>query len=91
MRATLACGLSLCGLITAGGAMLRAYDKATGKQVGAVWMPAPQSGSPMTYMVNGKQYLVVAVSGGAYSGEYIAFSVPNTATTSTSQNGKAQN
>ena len=31
------------------GAMLRAYDKNTGAQVGAVWMPAPQSGSPMTY------------------------------------------
>jgi quinoprotein glucose dehydrogenase len=28
------------------GAMLRAYDKATGKEVGAVWMPAHQSGSP---------------------------------------------
>ena len=47
------------------GAMLRAYDKATGKEVGAVLMPAPQSGSPMTYMVNGKQYIIVAVSGGA--------------------------
>ena len=45
--------------------MLRAYDKATGKEVGAVLMPAPQSGSPMTYMVDGKQYIVVAVSGGA--------------------------
>ena len=59
------------------GAMLRAYDKATGKEVGAVYMPAPQSGSPMTYMVNGKQYIVVAVSGGAYSGEYLAFSLPD--------------
>jgi quinoprotein glucose dehydrogenase len=59
------------------GAMLRAYDKATGQQVGAVWMPAPQSGSPMTYMHNGKQYIVVAVSGGNYSGEYIAFSMPS--------------
>lgn len=58
------------------GAMLRGYDKATGKEAGAVWMPAPQSGTPMTYMVNGKQYIVVAVSGGAYSGEYIAFSLP---------------
>jgi quinoprotein glucose dehydrogenase len=58
------------------GAMLRAYDKATGKEVGAVYMPAPQSGSPMTYMVDGKQYIVVAVSGGAYSGEYIAYSLP---------------
>ena len=59
------------------GAMLRAYDKKTGQQVGAVWMPAPQSGSPMTYMVDGKQYIIVAVSGGAESGEYIAFSLPS--------------
>ena len=58
------------------GAMLRAYDKKTGKEVGAVYMPAPQSGSPMTYMMNGKQYIVVPVSGGAYSGEYIAYSLP---------------
>ena len=39
-------------------------------------MPAPQSGSPMTYMVDGRQYIVVAVSGGAYSGEYIAYALP---------------
>jgi quinoprotein glucose dehydrogenase len=58
------------------GAMLRAYDKATGREVGAVWMPAGQSGSPMTYMADGKQYIVVAVSGGPYSGEYIAYALP---------------
>jgi len=58
------------------GAMLRAWDKATGREVGAVWMPAPQSGSPMTYSVDGKQYIVVAVSGGSYSGEFIAFALP---------------
>ncbi len=58
------------------GALLRAYDKATGKDAGAVFMPAPVSGSPMTYMVNGKQYIIVAVSGGNYSGEYIAFTLP---------------
>ena len=58
------------------GAMLRAYQKTDGKQVGALWMPAPQSGSPMTYMVDGKQYIVVAVSGGATSGEYLAFALP---------------
>ena len=56
--------------------MLRAYDKATGKEVGAVYMPAQQSGSPMTYMLNGRQYIIVAVSGGNYSGEYIAFALP---------------
>ena len=59
------------------GAMMRAYDKATGKEVGAVWMPAPVSGSPMTYMWQGKQYIVIAVSGGNYSGEYLAFALPD--------------
>ena len=61
------------------GAMLRAYDKTTGKEVGAVWMPAQQSGSPMTYMIDGKQYIIVAVSGGNYSGEYIAYTLPASA------------
>ncbi|HXI28151.1 MAG TPA: PQQ-binding-like beta-propeller repeat protein [Vicinamibacterales bacterium] len=67
------------------GAMLRAYDKQTGKEVGAVWMPAPQSGSPMTYMANGKQYIIVSVSGGNYSGEYIAFALPASETRPTTQ------
>jgi len=57
------------------GAMLRAYDKQTGKEVGAVYMPAQQSGTPMTYAINGRQYIVVAVSGGNYSGEYLAFAL----------------
>jgi quinoprotein glucose dehydrogenase len=59
------------------GAMLRAYNKATGEEVGALWMPAPQSGSPMTYMVDGKQYIVVAVGGGNYTAEYLAFALPD--------------
>jgi quinoprotein glucose dehydrogenase len=59
------------------GARLRAYDKATGKEVGSVFMPAPQTGSPMTYMVNGQQYIVIAVSGGNYSGEFLAFKLPS--------------
>ncbi|HYL35421.1 MAG TPA: pyrroloquinoline quinone-dependent dehydrogenase [Bryobacteraceae bacterium] len=58
------------------GAMLRAYDKATGREVGAVYMPAPQSGSPMTYMLDGQQYIVVAISGGGYAGELLAFRLP---------------
>lgn len=58
------------------GAMLRAYDKTTGKEVGAVYMPAPQSGSPMTYLLNGEQYLVVAIGGANYSGELLAFKLP---------------
>jgi quinoprotein glucose dehydrogenase len=65
------------------GAMLRAYDKQTGNQVGAIWMPAPQSGSPMTYAAGGKQYILVAVSGGNYSGEYLAFALPASETRAT--------
>jgi len=59
------------------GAMLRAYNKATGQEVGAVWMPAPQSGSPMTYVANGKQHIIVPISGGNYSGEFLAFRLPD--------------
>jgi quinoprotein glucose dehydrogenase len=59
------------------GAMLRAYDKATGSEVGAVYMAAPKSGSPMTYMLNGKQYVVLAISGGTYSGELVAYGLPS--------------
>jgi quinoprotein glucose dehydrogenase len=58
------------------GAMMRAYDKASGKEVGAVHMPTLTSGSPMTYSIDGRQYIVIAVSGGAHSGEYIAFALP---------------
>ena len=56
-------------------ALLRAYDKATGADVGAVEMPAKQTGSPMTYLVNGRQYIVVAVSG-TKGAELIAYALP---------------
>ena len=56
--------------------MLRAYDKASGKELGAVYMPAPQTGSPMTYFHNGKQYVVLAIAGAGYSAELIAFKLP---------------
>jgi quinoprotein glucose dehydrogenase len=56
-------------------ALLRAYDKATGADVGAVPMPEKQTGSPMTYLVNGRQFIVVAVSG-ANGAELIAYTLP---------------
>jgi len=56
-------------------ALLRAYDKATGADAGAVDMPEKQTGSPMTYLLNGRQYIVVAVSGGN-GAELIAFALP---------------
>jgi len=61
------------------GAMLRAYDKATGEEKGAVYMAAPQSGSPMTYILKGKQYIVVAIGGGNYSAELVAYRLPGKA------------
>jgi quinoprotein glucose dehydrogenase len=59
------------------GSMLRAYDKRTGRELAALQLPAPQSGSPMTYMLDDRQYLVIAVSGPDYPGELLAFRVPD--------------
>ena len=61
------------------GAMLRAYDKATGLGVGAVYMPAQATGGPMTYAVNGVQYIVIAVGGnvnGRNQAQFMAFRLP---------------
>jgi quinoprotein glucose dehydrogenase len=60
-------------------ALLRAYDKDTGEDVaGRVELPAKQTGSPMTYMHNGKQYIVLAVTRtGANAGaELVAYALP---------------
>jgi quinoprotein glucose dehydrogenase len=58
-------------------AMLRAYDKRTGEDRGAVTMPAPQTGCPMTYMLGGRQYIVLAIGGPGYPAELIAFKLPS--------------
>ena len=58
------------------GAMLRAYDKGTGEEVGAVYMPTGVSGSPMTYMHDGQQYVVMPISGPGFPGELIAYRLP---------------
>ncbi len=62
------------------GAMLRAYDKATGRDAGAVYMPAQATGGPMTYMVDGVQYIAIAVGGninGKPQAQFMAFRLPN--------------
>jgi quinoprotein glucose dehydrogenase len=69
-----------CGLFTdekgVKGARLRAYDKATGEQKGAVFIPIVTTGAPMTYMHNGKQYIVVAL-GGSNGATLAAFRLPD--------------
>jgi quinoprotein glucose dehydrogenase len=57
-------------------AKLFAYDKATGREVGAVEILSMQTGSPMTYIVDGTQFIVVAVGGGDNRARLVAFKLP---------------
>jgi quinoprotein glucose dehydrogenase len=59
------------------GAYLRAYHKKTGTDAGMIPMPAGQTGSPMTYMLDGKQYIVLAIGAAGYPAEYVAYRLPN--------------
>ncbi|MGH7187156.1 MAG: pyrroloquinoline quinone-dependent dehydrogenase, partial [Pseudomonadota bacterium] len=54
----------------------RAFEAVTGKPLWETSLPAAGNATPSTYMMNGRQYLIVAVSGGNYSGEYLAFALP---------------
>ena len=56
-------------------ALLRAYDKLTGEDAGAVEMPNKQTGSPMSYQIDGKQFIVLAVSGND-GAELLAYALP---------------
>ena len=55
--------------------LLRAFDKATGEIIHEMDLPLPPSGTPMTYMVDGKQYLSIAVGGGQ-SAQLVTLSLP---------------
>lgn len=57
-------------------AYLRAYDKSTGTEVGAVQMPTGHTGAPMSYMAGGKQFVVIAVGGPDHPGEFVAYALP---------------
>ena len=59
-----------------GGRMFRAFEKKTGKIAWEMELPAGTSGAPMTYMVNGKQFILVAVSGRQSPGEFVALALP---------------
>jgi len=61
----------------AGGRKFRAYNKATGAILWETELPAGTTGAPMTYMFEGKQYVVVAIgSSEPHSSELIALSLP---------------
>jgi quinoprotein glucose dehydrogenase len=57
--------------------VLRAHDKATGEILTEITLPAHQTGVPMTYELDGRQYIVVAVAGPGVPGELVALAVPN--------------
>lgn len=78
-------------LLTAGGVLiidatnfdrkLRAFDSATGKLLWSAELPYAGNATPATYMINGKQYIVIATSGmrdpkGPQGAAYVAFSLP---------------
>ena len=55
---------------------ISAYNKDTGEHVGSVDLPAPPGGNPVTYLHEGKQYLVVAVGSGGINAELLALTLP---------------
>ena len=60
----------------AGGKMFRAYDKDTGEVLWEMELPAGTTGAPMTYMADGKQYIVVGIGEANRPAEFIALSLP---------------
>jgi quinoprotein glucose dehydrogenase len=54
----------LIGSAPGAGSKLVAYDKMTGATLGEAALPAAVLGTPMTYAVNGKQYVSLALQGG---------------------------
>jgi quinoprotein glucose dehydrogenase len=79
-------------IVTAGGLLfiaatnfdhkIRAFDKTTGKLLWEATLPFAGNATPVTYQVNGRQYLVIAAGGsslnprGATGGVYVAFALP---------------
>ena len=78
------------GVVTAGGLLFigatnsdrkfRAFDKRTGKLLWETTLPAAGNATPSTYMVNGRQYVVIGAGGGKWGnpsgGSYLAFTLP---------------
>ena len=59
---------------TTGGPRLVAYDKTNGHEMGSVDLPSGAIGTPMTYMVDGKQYIALGIGGGP---RMVAFTLPD--------------
>ena len=71
-----------CGLFRSGAGgseIFYAYDKATGAVVHEMTIPGGTCGNPMTYAINGKQYIAVSVGSRTTTAEIVALALPNRA------------
>ncbi len=59
-----------------GGKLFKAYDKATGAVVAEVELPGGVSGAPMSYMANGRQYIVMPIAWSGMTSEWVALALP---------------
>jgi quinoprotein glucose dehydrogenase len=69
-----------CGLFRAGsggGTAFYAYDKKTGDVIHEITLPGGTCGNPMTYSVNGRQFIVVAVGSRTTPAEFVALALPS--------------
>jgi quinoprotein glucose dehydrogenase len=80
--------LLIAGEGSGGAAILHAYDKATGAEIFQMPMPGPQVSLPMSYMLNGRQFIVLGVRGSAanaqtgapgFGAQLIAYALPQQA------------
>ena len=78
----------LAGEGSGGAAILHAYDKKTGAEIWQTALPGPQVSLPMTYMMNGRQFVVLAVRGSGgnaqtgapgFGAQLVAFALPQPA------------
>ena len=63
-----------------GDPVFRAHDKQTGEIIAEIELPATQSGPPSTYMINGRQYIVMMVTDGKSPAELVALALPRSGT-----------
>lgn len=62
--------------MNAGGPMFRAYDKSNGDVVWEVELEAGTTGAPVTYLQDGRQFIVVAIGDRVHQPELVAFALP---------------
>ena len=59
-----------------GDPILRAHDKATGRVLAEIGLPAAQTGQPMTYLHHGRQFVALTVGGVGSTAEIVALALP---------------